>query len=92
MFNKGHTIEEVDMQFMQTNKFFIKKVLKGDVKTKVMDDSEVYKDFKYVNSTLVKKNEDHFEELQIRQRVEDLREERNKSLPVTSFNQKLKDS
>lgn len=45
MFNKGHTIEEVDMQFMQTNKFYIKKILKGDVKTKVLDDAEVYKGF-----------------------------------------------
>ena len=37
-------MEEVDQEFMVPSKFFIKNILKGEVKQMVLDDADVYKD------------------------------------------------
>lgn len=66
-------MQEVDQEFTVPTKFYIKKILKGEVKTKVLNDADVYKDQVIVNEQLLKKSEDYFVEHQLQHRVSELR-------------------
>lgn len=61
-FNQGLSMEEVDREFMVPVKFYIKNVLKGEIKQMVHDDKDVYKDKVNLNERLLIKSEDHFAE------------------------------
>ena len=67
---------------MKPTKFFIKNILKGDYKAKVILDTNFYGELVSVNDKLLKRVEDNFVEDQIKIRMEELRNERIKLNPL----------
>ena len=67
---------------MKPTKFFIKNILKGDYKAKVIQDKNFYGELVSVNDKLLKRVEDNFVEDQIKIRMEELRNERIRLNPL----------
>ena len=67
---------------MKPTKFFIKNILKGDYKAKVIPDTNFYGELVSVNDKLLKRVEDNFIEDQIKIRMEELRNERIRLNPL----------
>jgi hypothetical protein len=67
---------------MKPTKFFIKNILKGDYKAKVIPDTNFYGELVSVNDKLLKRVEDNFVEDQIKIRMEELRNERIRLNPL----------